>query len=227
MKKALIVVTNIAKYETIERATGAWFSEVTHFAKDFYDAGYEVDFVSPNGGYVPLDPVSLNAEMMTNEDWDYYTNHNYMNKFMNSLSPADVKAEEYQVIYFAGGHGVIWDLRDNKQLNDIALNIYNNGGVLSSVCHGAVGLLNIKENGDFVVKNKVVTGFTNSEEQANGTTEYMPYLLEDEFVNIGAQFKKEADWTPYAVVDGRIVTGQNPQSGHAVAKKVLSLLEQQ
>ena len=227
MKKALIVVTNIAKYETIERATGAWFSEVTHFAKDFYDAGYEVDFVSPNGGYVPLDPVSLNAEMMSDEDWAYYTDHEYMNKFGNSLSPSEVKAEDYQAIYFAGGHGVIWDLRDNKQLNDIALSIYNNNGVLSSVCHGAVGLLNIEQDGEFIVKGKSVSGFTNSEESANGTIEHMPYLLEDEFVNIGANFKKEADWSAYAVVDGHVVTGQNPQSGHAVAEKVLAILDNQ
>ena len=188
MKKALIVVTNIAKYDNLERPTGAWFSEVTHFAKDFYDAGYDVDFVSPNGGYVPLDPISLSPEMMGAEDWD---------------------------------------LRNNKELNDIALSIYNNQGVLSSVCHGAAGLLDIKENGDYLVRHKDVTGFTNSEEQANGTTEYMPYLLEDEFISNGAHFKKEADWSNFAVVDGRIVTGQNPQSGHAVAENALKILANQ
>ena len=73
MKKALIVVTNHSKYESLNRATGAWFSEVTHFAKDFYDEGYDVDFVSPNGGYIPLDPVSIQPEMMSREDWKYYT----------------------------------------------------------------------------------------------------------------------------------------------------------
>ncbi|EIQ0577374.1 type 1 glutamine amidotransferase domain-containing protein [Staphylococcus pseudintermedius] len=224
MKKTLIVVTNISKYPDTERATGAWFSEVTHFAKDFYDAGYEVDLVSPKGGYVPLDPVSLNSEMMTAEDWAYYTDSNYMNQFGHSLSPEEVNPDEYSAIYFAGGHGVVWDLRDNPQLNEIALSIYNNNGVLASVCHGAVGLIDIKENGENIVKGKAVTGFTNSEEQANGTTPYMPYLLEDELVHVGAQFKKEADWQSYAVIDGRIVTGQNPQSGHAVAENVLKLL---
>lgn len=119
---------------------------------------------------------------------------------------------------------MVWDLRDNPQLNEIALSIYNNNGVLASVCHGAVGLIDIKENGENIVKGKAVTGFTNSEEQANGTTPYMPYLLEDELVHVGAQFKKEADWQSYAVIDGRIVTGQNPQSGHAVAENVLKLL---
>ncbi|EGQ2688146.1 type 1 glutamine amidotransferase domain-containing protein [Staphylococcus pseudintermedius] len=224
MKKALIVVTNISKYPDTERATGAWFSEVTHFAKDFYDAGYEVDLVSPKGGYVPLDLASLNSEMMTAEDWAYYTDSNYMNQFGHSLSPEEVNPDEYSAIYFAGGHGVVWDLRDNPQLNEIALSIYNNNGVLASVCHGAVGLIDIKENGENIVKGKAVTGFTNSEEQANGTTPYMPYLLEDELVHVGAQFKKEADWQSYAVIDGRIVTGQNPQSGHAVAENVLKLL---
>ncbi|EGQ3565695.1 type 1 glutamine amidotransferase domain-containing protein [Staphylococcus pseudintermedius] len=224
MKKALIVVTNISKYPDTERATGAWFSEVTHFAKDFYDAGYEVDLVSPKGGYVPLDPASLKSEMMTAEDWAYYTDLNYMNQFGHSLSPEEVNPDEYSAIYFAGGHGVVWDLRDNPQLNEIALSIYNNNGVLASVCHGAVGLIDIKENGENIVKGKAVTGFTNSEEQANGTTPYMPYLLEDELVHVGAQFKKEADWQSYAVIDGRIVTGQNPQSGHVVAENVLKLL---
>lgn len=146
MKKALIVVTNISKYPDTERATGAWFSEVTHFAKDFYDAGYEVDLVSPKGGYVPLDPASLKSEMMTAEDWAYYTDLNYMNQFGHSLSPEEVNPDEYSAIYFAGGHGVVWDLRDNPQLNEIALSIYNNNGVLASVCHGAVGLIDIKAN---------------------------------------------------------------------------------
>lgn len=227
MKKALIVVTNIAKYEKLNRPTGVWFSEVTHFAKDFYDAGYDVDFVSPNGGYVPIDPVSLSSEAMSTEDWEYYTNHDYMNKFGYTLSPKNINPIDYQVIYFAGGHGAIWDLRNNKELNNIALSIYNNNGILSSVCHGAVGLLDIKENEDYIVHKKDVTGFTNSEEQANGTTEYMPYLLEDEFIANGAQFKKAPDWSNFAVVDGRIVTGQNPQSGHAVAKKALKILSDQ
>ena len=194
MKKALIVVTNIAKYDNLDRPTGAWFSEVTHFAKDFYDAGYDVDFVSPNGGYVPLDPISLNPEMMGAEDWEYYTDHDYMNKFGQTLSPKEVNPSYYQAIYFAGGHGAIWDFRNNKELNDIALSIYNNQGVLSSVCHGAAGLLDIKENGDYLVRHKDVTGFTNSD---------------------------------FAVVDGRIVTGQNPQSGHAVAEHALKILANQ
>ncbi|WP_105965560.1 type 1 glutamine amidotransferase domain-containing protein [Staphylococcus chromogenes] len=227
MKKALIVVTNIAKYDNLDRPTGAWFSEVTHFAKDFYDAGYDVDFVSPNGGYVPIDPVSLSPEMMSVEDWEYYTDHDYMNQFGQTLSPKEVNPSDYQAIYFAGGHGAIWDLRNNKELNDIALSIYNNQGVLSSVCHGAAGLLDIKENGDYLVRHKDVTGFTNSEEQANGTTEYMPYLLENEFISNGAHFKKEDDWSNFAVVDGRIVTGQNPQSGHAVAEHALKILANQ
>ncbi|WP_040030660.1 type 1 glutamine amidotransferase domain-containing protein [Staphylococcus cohnii] len=196
MKKALIVVTNIAKYDNLDRPTGAWFSEVTHFAKDFYDAGYDVDFVSPNGGYVPIDPVSLSPEMMSVEDWKYYTDHDYMNQFGQTLSPKEVNPSDYQAIYFAGGHG-------------------------------AAGLLDIKENGDYLVRHKDVTGFTNSEEQANGTTEYMPYLLEDEFISNGAHFKKEDDWSNFAVVDGRIVTGQNPQSGHAVAEHALKILANQ
>ena len=98
----------------------------------------------------------------------------------------EVNPSDYQAIYFAG-HGAIWDLRNNKELNDIALSIYNNQGVL---CHGAAGLLDIKENGDYLVRHKDVTGFTNSEEQANGTTEYMPYLLEDEFISNGAHLKR-------------------------------------
>ena len=132
---------------------------------------------------MPLDPISLSPEMMGSRDWEYYTDHDYMNKFGQTLSPKEVNPSDYQAIYFAGGHGAIWDLRNNKELNDIALSIYNNQGVLSSVCHGAAGLLDIK-NGDYLVRHKDVTGFTNSEEQANGTTEYMPYLLEDEFVTV-------------------------------------------
>ncbi len=225
MKKALIVMTNVSKYENLKRATGAWFSEVTHFAKDFYDAGYEVDYMSPKGGYVPLDPVSLTPDMMSDDDWAYYTDDNYMKNFGNTLSPDEVNPEDYSIIYFAGGHGVIWDLRNNEAINNIAVKIYENNGIVSSVCHGAVGLLDIPFENGFLVNGKEVTGFTNSEEEANGTTQSIPYLLEDEFVSKGAKFKKDADWHPFAVVDGRIITGQNPQSGHAVAEKALALLK--
>src|SRR5699024_2767686 len=120
--------------------------------------------------------------------------------------------------------GAEWDLKDNTQLNEIALDVYNNNGGIAAVDHVAVGLLNIKKEEDYIDKDKNVKGLTNSEEENNGISDYMLYLLEDEYKNIGAQFKKEEDWSEFAVTDWRIVTGQNPQSGHAVAKEVLNII---
>ena len=225
MKKVLVVVTNVSKYETTERPTGLWLSEAVHFVDVIEKAGLEIDYVSSKGGYTPIDPHSLEASSMSPIDWEYYTNHNFMNKLGNTLSVDEVNPSDYDVIYYTGGHGVIWDFPNDLKMQEVAKNIYENGGIVSAVCHGLAGLLNIKlSNGKNLIEGVKVTGFSNTEEEAVGVTKLVPFLTETELVNRGANYVKSSDWAEFAVEEKRIVTGQNPSSGAAVAREVLNIL---
>lgn len=226
MKKILVVVTNVSKYQNVDinRATGLWLGEAVHFVDEIKKAGYEVDYVSPKGGYTPIDPHSLDAEMMTDLDWQYYQDQSFMNKLGNTKSAKEINPNEYDVIYYTGGHGVIWDFPNDENLQNIALSIYNRGGIISAVCHGLAGLLNIKKDNEYIIKGKRITGFSNTEEQEVQLDSLVPYLTETELKQRGAKYEKADNWSSFAVADERIVTGQNPSSGKAVAQKVIEIL---
>ncbi|PWB33892.1 type 1 glutamine amidotransferase domain-containing protein [Pseudomonas sp. SDI] len=226
-KKVLVVVTNTAKYPDLKRATGLWLGEAVHFAEKIQQAGYQVDYVSPAGGYVPIDPHSLS--MAQDIDWAWYNDKAFMNRLGSTLSPGQVKAADYRALYFAGGHGVIWDFPDSAGLQQLARQIFEAGGVVSSVCHGAVGLLNIKlSDNSLLLKGREVTGFSNIEEQLAELDKVVPYLTENELVARGGIYRKaENPWEAFAICDqleGRLITGQNPASGAKVAELVLAAL---
>ena len=225
MKKILVVVTNISKYPNKERATGLWLGEAVHFAAEMEKEGYKIDYVSPRGGHTPIDPHSLQPDQMTEIDWQYYSNNDFLNKLSSTLSADDVNPNDYEAIYYTGGHGVMWDFPDDEKLQNIASKIYENGGIVSAVCHGSVGLLNIKNAGNYLIADKKVTGFANTEEIAVGLDKIVPFLTEDELTRRGANYVKGEDWAAFTVADGRVVTGQNPASGGAVAKEVIQLLK--
>lgn len=225
MKKILVAVTNVSTYPKIKKATGVWFQEVVHFVDKLVKEGYEIDYVSPLGGNSPIDPTCLVKEQMTDLDWTYYNNPTFLNKLGNTLAAKDINPDDYQAIYFAGGHGVMWDFANDSTLQAIASTIYKNGGVVSAVCHGVVGLLHIKnEENNLLIKDRKVTGFANTEEKAIGLDEAVPFLTEEALKKAGATYVKTTDWNEYAIADGRVVTGQNPASGSAVAKEVLNLI---
>lgn len=150
-----------------------------------------------------------------------------MDRLGATLRPDQVRPEDYAAVYFAGGHGVIWDCPENAALQKIGVHIYESGGVVSSVCHGAVGLLNIRlTDGRLLIAGKEVTGFSNEEERLAKLDEHVPFLTEDELKKRGAIYRKaDQPFIEFAVASERLVTGQNPQSGAAVAEKVLALLE--
>lgn len=149
-----------------------------------------------------------------------------MNRLGTTLKASEVKPDEYVAIYYTGGHGVIWDFPENEELQAISRKIYEKGGFVSSVCHGAVGLLNIKlSNGSVLVKGKKVTGFSNEEEKLAELDKFVPFLTESELVARGAMYKKaDKPWTPFAIEDTRLITGQNPASGGAVADLLIAAL---
>ncbi len=224
IKKVLIVLTNTTRYGETTDATGLWLGEATEFAKIMQDNGYLVDYVSPKGGFVPLDPRGM--KYVDTEIMDFYETEDFQKRaLMNSLSPDEVNPEDYIAIYYAGGHGVMWDFPNNRELQSIAAKIYENGGFVTSVCHGIAGLLNIKlSTGDYLIDNRKITGFTKSEEILAGKKSVVPFFNQPAAENRGAKFKKRRAYSEYAVQDERLITGQNPFSAKAVARLLVKSL---
>jgi putative intracellular protease/amidase len=223
-KKILVVLTGVAKYPNLERATGLWLGEAVHFVKKVQEAGYTIDYVSPEGGYTPIDPHSLALAEPT--DWEWYQNKKFMDALGATLPASEVDPDQYVAIYYAGGHGVLWDFPENAALQSISQKIYERGGFVSAICHGVAGLLNIKlSNGSLLIANKEVTGFSNEEEKLVELEHLVPFLTESELVARGAIYKKaDEPWATFAVAAQRLITGQNPASAGAVADLLIAAL---
>ncbi|MFJ4455863.1 type 1 glutamine amidotransferase domain-containing protein [Pseudomonas sp. NPDC089392] len=224
-KKMLVVLTNTAKYPNLKRATGLWLGEAVHFVEKVEKAGYTVDYVSPQGGYVPIDPHSL--QMAPDLDWQWYDDKHFMARLGATLSPGQVKAEQYSVIYYTGGHGVMYDFAEDQALQELARMVYENKGIVAAVCHGVVGLLNIKlSDNSLLLKDRQVTGFSNTEEKLVELDKVVPFLTEHELGARGGSYSKHDDpWQPYVIADDRLITGQNPASTALLADKVLAKLK--
>jgi putative intracellular protease/amidase len=219
--RALFVVTSHATLGSTGKPTGAYLSEISHVHAVLRAARVEVDFVSPKGGKVPLDGIdrtdATSAAFLDDAD--------AMGKLGNSLRPDQVDTSQYTAIYFAGGHGTMWDLPDDTALAALTARIYEQGGIVAAVCHGPSGLVNVKlANGTFLVAGKEVAAFTNEEESAVGLTEIVPFLLADRLVERGAKHVPAAKWANHVVVSERLVTGQNPQSARSVGEAIAKLL---
>lgn len=220
-KKVLFVVTSHDRKGNTGEPTGFYLSEVSHPWEVLTDAGYEIDFVSPEGGEAPVDGFNL-GDPVNRKFWN---NNTYRNKIENTLKPSQVKAGQYVAIHYAGGHGAMWDFPDNQALAKIAAAIYEEGGIVSGVCHGPAGLVNIKlSDGKYLVDGKRINAFTNEEEAAVKLDKVVPFLLESALVARGAIFEKAGLWQPHVVSDQRIVTGQNPQSAKIVGETMLAEL---
>jgi len=224
MKKILIVLTNTTRYGTTTDPTGLWLGEATEFALILQQAGYQVDYVSPKGGFVPLDPRSM--KYTDDEVMEFYESADFQQRGLTaSLMPNQVNAADYAAIYYAGGHGVMWDFPDNQPLQHLAADIYKNGGFVTSVCHGIAGLLNVKlADGAYLIAGRKITGFTKSEEILAGKRSVVPFFNQVEAEKRGAKFSKHRAYSEYAVQDGQLITGQNPFSAKAVARLLVKSL---
>ena len=223
MKKILCVVTSNNVKGATGIPTGFWLSELTHPMAKFETAGYETVIASIKGGKPPIDPVSLNFDDAVNKKfWD---DEKFQNKLANSLKLDEVDAKDYAAIFFAGGHGVMWDFADSAAIDKVTREIYETGGVVSAVCHGPAALVNVKlSNGEYLVSGKNLTAFTNAEEDEAQGTAIVPFMLETELKNHGAKHHAAANWSNNVVVDGRLVTGQNPASASSVGDEVIKIL---
>lgn len=224
MKKVLIIETNVTRYQGTTEPTGLWLGEAAEFVDEMQKVGIEFDFVSPNGGFVPLDPRSMKY---TDESiLEIYEDPDFIHRGLtNTLRPDQVNPTDYSAIYYTGGHGVMWDFPEDLTIQNLASAIYDNGGYLVSVCHGVAGLLNIKDKSDnYLIEGKNITGFTTAEEILAGKKSVVPFLNQVAVEKRGGHFKKKRFYREYAIQDGRILTGQNPFSVRAVAKLLINEL---
>ncbi|WP_114789409.1 type 1 glutamine amidotransferase domain-containing protein [Niabella yanshanensis] len=220
-KKILFVVTSHDTKGSTGEKTGYYLGEVSHPWEVLTEAGYEIDFVSPKGGNPPVDGFDL-SDPVNKKFWEDAV---YQKKITNSMRPSEVKAEDYAAIYYAGGHGAMWDLPTNDALNKIAANIYEKDGIVAAVCHGPAGIMNIQlSDGSYLVKDKKVNGFSNEEEEQVKLTRVVPFLLEDQLKKHGGVYEKSAPWQPHVTTDQRLITGQNPQSAKAVGEAMVKEL---
>ncbi len=214
-QKILFVVTSHDKKGSTGEATGYYLAEVSHPWKVLTEAGYEIDFVSPKGGNPPVDGFDLSDP----DNKAFWEDSLYHNKISHSLKPSEVTPGDYAAIYYAGGHGAMWDLPDNTAIAGIASAIYEKKGIVAAVCHGPAGLLAIKlANGKYLLDGKKVNGFSNEEEALVKLSGVVPFLLEDQLKKRGGIYEKSGPWQEHVVVDQRVITGQNPQSAKAVGE---------
>jgi len=221
--RILFVVTSHESMGNTGRKTGLHLGEVSHVYKPLHDAGYKIDFVSPKGGRTYMYGANMNDSLIV---W-FVQNKEAFNDLINAKTPDQINPNDYRAIYFVGGHGAMWDLPSNTQLAKIASNIYEGAGVVAAVCHGPAGLVNIKLNdGELLIKDKRITSFTDKEEIESKQDKVVPFMLESILKERGANFKGADNWQSNVIVDGRLITGQNPASAYPLALEILELLNE-
>lgn len=225
-RRILHVVSNVARYGDSAEPTGLWLSELTHAWQVFAAKGYEQRLVSPKGGASPLEPRSLQWPNLDATAKAWLADAARMALLADTARPDAIDPAGFDAIYFTGGHAVMWDFPDAQELQRITRAIYERGGVVSSVCHGYCGLLNTTlSDGALLVAGRRLTGFSWREEVLAGVARKVPYNAEQEMQRRGALYEKALlPFVSKVVVDGRLVTGQNPQSARATAERVAALL---
>ena len=224
MKKVLFVVTSHDKLGNTGEKTGFWIEELVAPYYELQDKGVEIDIVTPKGGQPPIDPKSEDPSAATEDTKRFDNDAALQEKLKHTKKLSDVNQADYDAVFYPGGHGPLWDLAEDKTSIALIEDFYNHKKPVAFVCHAPGALKNVKVNDEFLVKGKKVTGFSNTEEEAVGLTNVVPFLLEDELQKNGGIYSKGADWVPYAVEDGLLITGQNPASSKLVAKKLLDQL---
>jgi putative intracellular protease/amidase len=224
-KKVLMVLTSHAELGNTGEKTGFWVEEFAAPYYTFIDAGVQVSLASPLGGQPPVDPKSEMADFQTPSTHRFDADTKAQALVANTANLADMKASDYDAVFYPGGHGPLWDLTDNTDSIALIESFLASNKPVAAVCHATAAFLNIEDTkGEYVVKGKVVTGFSNSEEEAVQLTSVVPFLLEDELLKRGGDYQKVADWNAFAVQDGLLISGQNPQSSELAAKKLLAAL---
>lgn len=223
--KILIVVTSHDKLGDTGERTGFWLEELAAPYYVFRDAGNSVTIASPRGGMPPVDPKSNEPENETDATRRFKSDQAAQDDLAHSKRLHEVSVNDYDAVFFPGGHGPLWDLAQDTDAIALTEAFVRADKPVCAVCHAPAAIADVKgKDGDFLVMGKRVTGFTNSEEDAVGLTEVVPFLLEDRLKERGADFRHGDNWTPFVEVDGLLVTGQNPASSAPAAEALLKLL---
>ena len=226
--KVLIVLTNHDRLGNTGKQTGYYLSEAAHPYKVFVDAGYVAEFASPKGGLAPIDPSSLPGRGGSEDEANkaFLSNTDVSKQTAATKKLSDIVPAEYSAVFFAGGHGTMWDFPGDAGVQMVAAGVYQGGGVVAAVCHGPAALVDVKlADGSFLVAGKTVSSFTDEEEAAVSLTNVVPFLLESKLRERGATFVESPVFQPRVAVSERLVTGQNPASATGVAEAVVKLLE--
>jgi putative intracellular protease/amidase len=222
--KILMVLTSHDVLGSTGRKTGFWLEEFAAPYFVFRDAGVELTLASPKGGQPPIDPKSDLPEGQTDAMTRFKSDQRAKKELSETVKLADVKAANFDTVFYVGGHGPMWDLAESPVSIALLEAFYNSGKPIALVCHSPGVLRHVTYKGEPLVKGKRVTGFTNGEEADVQLTHVVPFLVEDELLKLGAAFDKRKNWEPFAITDGRLITGQNPASSTVAAKTLLQLL---
>ena len=225
--KILMVLTSHDQLGNTGRKTGFWLEEFAAPYFVFRDAGVQLILASPTGGQPPIDPKSDLPESQTDAMARFKQDASAQKALAQTAKLADMKSQEFDTVFYVGGHGPMWDLAESADSIALLESFYNSGKPIALVCHSPGVLRHVSHKGAPLVKGKHVTGFTNGEEEAVTLTHVVPFLVEDELMRLGAIFEKVVNWQPFHVVDGRLITGQNPASSTGAAQALLSLLSAQ
>lgn len=221
MSKVLIFLTNHATMGDTDEANGTYTPELTHAVDEFIKAGLDYDLVSIKGGQAPLYGTDESDDITQT----LLADNQFSGKLANTLKAESINLDDYQGVYYPGGYGLLWDLIDNQAVAAQTAKLYQQGAVVGAVCHGPGALLPIKlDNGDAIVAGKTVTCFTREEEIDFNTIDKIPLLIEEQLTRTAGSFSKKAPWSEHVIVDGQLITGQNPASAGAVGKAIAAQL---
>jgi len=226
--KILIIVTGTGTYANKDLATGLWLSEFTHIYHRAKEQGCEIMIANPKGGKIPVDPESLKPIVLDKISNEYWQDPIFKKILCEAKSLDEVLGQLFDCIYLAGGHGTMYDFPDNAVLQEIIKEHYENGKMVTAICHGVSGLLNVKlSDGEYLIKNKKITGFSWFEESLANRKKEVPFNLEALLKERGANYRKALlPMTSNVVVDSNLITGQNPFSSKEIAEVIMLKLNE-
>lgn len=226
MKKILMILTSHKELDNSDATTGVWLGEFTDPYFEFFDQDYEVTLASPKGGEPPIDPRSKLTENITESNRRFDKDEKAQSAFKNTRKLSEINADEYDAVFYPGGHGPMWDLAESEQNSKLLLEFYRADKPIGAICHGPAALLKAAEKEPALLRNKKVTAFSNAEEKLVFLYDNIPFKLEDRLKELNASYDSATvPFTSNVKVTGRLVTGQNPASANKAAKEMISLLE--
>src|SRR6478735_8243408 len=224
--KIVIVLTSHDTLGNTGRKTGFWLEELAAPYFVFKDSGTQVVLASPKGGQPPLEPESNEPAFQTDITRRFEADAAANAQLAATVRLESVKQEDYDTVFYPGGHGPMWDLAEDKNSIKLLESFLAAGKTFAVVCHSTGALHHVKTpDGKLLVEGKTVTGFTNGEEEEVGLTKVVPFLVEDEMMRLGAVFSKVKNWGVYTVADGQLITGQNPASSGSAARLLIDVLK--